>query len=220
MSATPEGITSEKLTALAWPFVTALTAIPLVATISIGGLKMLGQLTSMRKFLENLPQHIEHIEALSTRIETTRQSISTSMAQINSAAGVIDQSVGQMVDVQARLKFGDNSSTATNTTKETSDAVKSFWNHQDKMKSIFERAASAYEAQNTEGVRRVRGWILDASVDQLHQSGLLDNAEAAYIKCVLEVDRETRVRGRENLTTSHIDYMDRMAAKLPTKTGT
>ena len=71
----PLGVTGVSLESLAWPFVVVLFAVPLLAIFMLGGLKILGQIISLKEFLGQLPQQVATLEKLAGNMQRNRELI-------------------------------------------------------------------------------------------------------------------------------------------------
>ncbi|MGE0530572.1 MAG: hypothetical protein AB7G40_02560 [Hyphomonadaceae bacterium] len=209
LSVTPEGITSQSLQNLAWPFVTVLIAVPILAVIILGGVRVVGQLLALRAFLSELPGQVDALQALANNMAKSRELFESSKDLISDAASAIDQTTSQLADVEARLKRV-TAPTSGPGQIQGADLVSELSDHLERAKSLFDEAATLHARHNAQGVQRVRGWILSESVTELRNSGYLSSAAAEYVEAALEIDRKTRRAGRANLEQADIDRLNRL----------
>lgn len=209
LSVTPEGITSQSLQNLAWPFVTVLIAVPLLAVVILGGVRVVGQILALRSFLAELPEQVNTLQALANNMTKSRELFESSKDLISDAAAAIDQTTSQLADVEARLKRVAQPSSVGAQPVGT-DLVSELSDHLERAKSLFDEAATLHERHNAQGVQRVRGWILSESVAELRNAGYLSAAAADYVEAALEIDRRTRRAGRANLDQADIDRLNRL----------
>lgn len=205
LSVTPEGITSQSLQSLAWPFVTVLLAVPILAVVILGGVRVVGQLLALRAFLSELPDQVNALQALANNMSKSRELFESSKDLISEAASTIDQTTSQLADVEARLKRVASPIAETHA---GADLVSELSAHLDRAKWLFDEAATLHAKHNAQGVQRARGWILSESVAELKNAGFLSGPAAAYVEAALEVDRRTRRSGRANLEKADIDRLN------------
>jgi hypothetical protein len=207
--ATPEGVTSASLQNLAWPFVTVLIAVPVLAVIILGGVRVMGQLLALRSFLSELPGQVDTLQALANNMAKSRELFESSKDLISDAASAIDQTTSQLADVEARLKRVAQPQ-GGQAPHQGVDLVSELSGHLERARALFDEAANLHQRHNAQGVQRVRGWILSESVAELRNSGYLSGGAADYVEAALEIDRKTRRAGRANLEQADIDRLNRL----------
>lgn len=202
LKATPEGITSGAVQALAWPFATILLVLPILAIALLGGMEMLRQVVSLKDFLGQLPAQVEVLDDVAKRFESSRDLIAD-------AAAAVDQSTSQLADLEARVKRRAPAPAGVAENEPGGiDIVAALSQHLETAKSLFDAAAVSYEQKNKQGITRARGWILPESVNELIAGGYLNERAGRYVDAVLNVDRRTRRSGRSNLSHADIDQLN------------
>lgn len=215
LSATPQGISDEYVSSLAWPFVAILIAIPAIGVLLVGGLRTLGQVLSLKGFLENLPEQVRSLEKLTAQIEKKREQFDTLKSAIEEAAGTIDFTSSQLADFQANLDRLQQSNTDLRIQRPSSeDPVKRLSIHLNRAKEIFDEGARRYEETYDDQIERARGWLLETSVREMKDFDVLSPERAAYITAVIDVDRRTRRAGRSNLTQNDIARLDALEPQV------
>lgn len=205
----PDGMTVETLGLLSWQFVIVLVAVPILALVMIGGLKMLSYAVTIRELLNELPQQVQTFESLSRVAAKSGDQIERSKAAMSEAAGTLDQAMSQLADFESRISQLQAMPSSSNGAKATQqELVDELVRHLDQAKQIFDAAARRYEEDNGTRVERVRGWILDSSVAELRKADAITPMQAAYIGLALEVDRKTRRSGRSNLDPADLLALD------------
>lgn len=218
----PDGMTVATIGLLSWQFVIVLVAVPVLAIVMIGGLKMLSYAVTIRELLRDLPEQVQTLGQLSQVATTIGDQIERAKGAMIEAAGTFDQAMSQLADFQSRmaqtsnassLLNGPNSGVAAQGTQSAAqptqkELVDELIRHLDHAKQIFDSAAKKYETEKGTSVERVRGWILDSSVAELRAAGAITPMQAAYIGLALDVDRKTRRSGRSNLDPADLTALD------------
>lgn len=204
--------TSESIAALIWPFVIILIAVPILAILLIGGLRIVGEVLSLKSFLDDLPGHVTVLGDLAGAMRKHREYFEAANTEVQNAASAIEQSTSQLADVGARLRVGQQDrAQADIALDQPDDLVTRLGRHLEATSQKFDRAAKRHAEDEGQGVKRVSGWILDDSVDELLRTGYLTASEAAYIKAVLDVDRRTRRSSRANLSNEDVRRLDELS---------
>lgn len=191
---------------LAWPFVVVLLGLPLLSIALLGGLEVLRQVISLKSFMDDLPQQVAALDNIGKQFGSAQRSIAD-------AASAIDQSTSQLADLQARAKLQAKEISTDGPAREA-DLATRLSDHLGRAKDYFDRAASQYEQDNKQGVKRVQGWILPEAVEMLRSSGSLSPSAAAYLNASLDVDRRTRRSGRANLTEAELNRLDELLSQI------
>ena len=211
LGSTPQGISDDYVSSLAWPFVAVLVAVPTIAVMLVGGLQMLGQVLSLKGFLQELPSQVSSLEKLNSQMEKQREKFELMKEDIEEAAGTIDLTSSQIADLQATLdRIRRFDATEPQPVAAGDNLVERLTEHLNRSKEIFDSGARHYSAEFGEEIERVRGWILETSVRELKDQGALSAEDATYVTATLDIDRKTRRAGRRNLERADIERLDHL----------
>lgn len=207
----PNGYEIESVRVLIWPFVTILIAMPVMAIAVMGGLKLLTEVLKLQELLTDLPKH-------ATRIEQVVPKLVAPLSELSTHSGTLEAMASQLADMQSEItsmRARTNERAVEPAEVQRERRVAELSQHLARATAIFKEAAERYENENGEGVRRVSGWILPESVDELRDSNLLSSRQTDYIHAALDVDRRTRRTGRSNLRDEDIVELNQKAGRLP-----
>lgn len=210
----PNGYEIESVRVLIWPFVTILIAMPVMAIAIMGGLKLLTEVLKLQELLTDLPKH-------ATRIEQVVPKLVAPLSELSTHSSTLEAMASQLADMQSEItsmRARTNERAVEPAEVQRERRVEALSQHLTRATTIFKEAAERYENENGEGVRRVSGWILPESVDELYESKLLNKRQTEYIHAALEVDRRTRRTGRSNLRDEDIVELNSKADQLPRRT--
>lgn len=195
-----------------WPFVAILIAIPTIGVLLVGGLRTLGQVLSLKGFLENLPDQVSSLEKLTAQMDKKREQFEALKLAIEEAAGTVDFTSSQLADFQANLdRLQQDNGGLRIDRPQAEDPVERLSAHLSRAEEIFDEGARRYEKEYDEEVERVRGWLLETSVREMKDHEMMSADNAAYVTAVIDVDRRTRRAGRRNLTERDVDRLDALA---------
>ncbi|MEM5516671.1 hypothetical protein WNY37_06895 [Henriciella sp. AS95] len=211
LRATPQGISDEYVSSLAWPFVAVLIAVPTIGVLLVGGLSMLGQVLTLRTFLSELPGQVTSLDKLTSQMGKQSEKFETLKVDIEEAAGTIDLASSQLADLQAAIDTLNSSAQPGEAqVNRGENLVEEFKTHLSCAMHIFNEGAARYLDQKGVEVDRTQGWILESSVRQMKDAGSLDSRHSAYVTALIDLDRRTRRSGRKNLRREDIDLLNRL----------
>lgn len=233
-----EGFSSTTVVGLAWPFTTMVIAVPLIVTLLLGGIRLIGRVISLRRLLSELPEQISHFDKFGNALKTNKdkleevsedlgglksgladlEGLKTSLkvledfkARLDALSGQVDELASSVADQSSRQRAVGTGEEISSEAGGLTTRVEMLNKHLQKAKDLFNDADKEYSESTTYGgVYRSRGWILPESVEELAENEFLSRRATKYILAVIQVDRETRRAARSNLTEDQVRNLDNL----------